>query len=77
MPLKEYLNLRDDPYKENKKKLDEILNRQSTKHVCKKSLGDVGPLLQGVAVVICYCQTCSDAGEGVMLHHSIRESRFQ
>ena len=33
MPLKEYLNLRDDPYKENKGKLDSILSRQSTKHV--------------------------------------------
>jgi enoyl-CoA hydratase len=29
MPLKEYLNLRDDPYKENKVRLDEILARQS------------------------------------------------
>jgi enoyl-CoA hydratase len=29
MPLKEYLKLRDDPYKENKTKLDEILARQS------------------------------------------------
>ena len=33
MPLKDYLNLRDDPYKENKAKLDSILSRQSTKHV--------------------------------------------
>lgn len=28
MPLKEYLNLRDDPYKENKARMDEILERQ-------------------------------------------------
>ncbi|MBH81708.1 MAG: enoyl-CoA hydratase [Gammaproteobacteria bacterium] len=28
MPLKEYLNLRDDPYKENKARMDEILARQ-------------------------------------------------
>ena len=29
MPLKEYLNLRDDPYKENKVRMDEILARQA------------------------------------------------
>jgi len=33
MPLKEYLNLRDDPYKESKKKIDNILARQSQKHL--------------------------------------------
>ena len=33
MPLKEYLNLRDDPYKESKKKIDKILARQSQKHL--------------------------------------------
>ena len=31
LPLKEYLNLRDDPYKENKARLDAILARQANR----------------------------------------------